>query len=498
MGKRTFILAAANEAGAFKRAAEIIAKHNGNIVRLSYNKAVDLRTVFLDVSAYDQDLEAIQAELGSMGFFAGRLPEAEVITIKLRIRDIPGSLMPVLNILDDHSISISYLNSVRSSGDYQEFIMGILADNRSEAEPILDILGKDYHAEILEPNRSENTFDNSVFYTQLSREVKDDLGLSEEDTMEFLSESNRILQFLQKNGENSYNVFGSIREFCKFISDHKGIGFTYRTTKLELASDLEIYLIEPVCGSNICIMRFSYENSITIIDTGYAVYRDESFTAFRNLFPDWNLLKKRVIITHADVDHCGLLYYMEGNSEILMNRKSAESLARQKDGGEDYRDEKEFCHGYSMLSRIITGYTPPTLANVHYLDIGEPIALGQFTKIGYFDVGPYRFNVLEGSGGHMYGECVFICKEIGLIFTGDLLLDIKHFSEELKHFNSIAPYLMTTVDIDPPKARSIRKEMVRIISKISAETGTSFTLIGGHGPAFAIHEVLEPVSERKI
>ncbi|HBE78448.1 MAG TPA: MBL fold hydrolase, partial [Firmicutes bacterium] len=51
MPKKSYITSMPDKTGAFLLASRIIAKHNGNIVRVSYNKAVDLHMLFIDVEA---------------------------------------------------------------------------------------------------------------------------------------------------------------------------------------------------------------------------------------------------------------------------------------------------------------------------------------------------------------------------------------------------------------------------------------------------------------
>ena len=50
------------------RATKIIAGHGGNIVRVSYNKAVDLHTLFLDIEAPEDSLAEIEKELLEIGY----------------------------------------------------------------------------------------------------------------------------------------------------------------------------------------------------------------------------------------------------------------------------------------------------------------------------------------------------------------------------------------------------------------------------------------------
>ena len=53
--QKTYITTMPDKAGAFLRASEIIAGEGGNIVRVNYNKAVDLHTLFIDVAADSQE-----------------------------------------------------------------------------------------------------------------------------------------------------------------------------------------------------------------------------------------------------------------------------------------------------------------------------------------------------------------------------------------------------------------------------------------------------------
>ncbi len=491
MVKETFILAAPDRPGTLRRAAKVIVSNGGNITRLSYNKAVDMRTVFLDVEASEEAIASMSKELAAMGYMAGEMTESSVLTISLQMEDRPGELLSLLDILDRFNLSISYINSVKADGVKQEFSMGVLFDYKEDMEEALNAMRERYGAIVTGRNRSDNSFDNSVFYMQFSEEIRADLGLTKEESMEFLSEANRVLQFLQKSGENPYKVFSSIRDFSKFIKDHHGARFICKRTDLEIASDISITVLEPVCGSNICLMRSG--DSVMMVDCGYAVYHEEIMHEVRRAMPDWDSLSKRIFVTHADIDHCGLLYHLQDDAEIWMNQKSADSLARHNSGEDDYREEKEFCRGYSRLSRIITRYVSPDMSRVHILDSGTPKEHNGFINIGKFSVGAYDFDILEGEGGHMYGECIFVCHALNLIFTGDLLLDIKHFSDDLRRFNSIAPYLMTTVDIDSPKAKRMRGLVMDIMHDVSRESGRPCMAIGGHGPVFLVREQLEPI-----
>lgn len=66
--KRTFITRLPNKAGAFLKATRIVAQSGANITRVSYNKAVDLHVLFLEVSGSQAQLDTIAVRLNDVGY----------------------------------------------------------------------------------------------------------------------------------------------------------------------------------------------------------------------------------------------------------------------------------------------------------------------------------------------------------------------------------------------------------------------------------------------
>jgi glyoxylase-like metal-dependent hydrolase (beta-lactamase superfamily II) len=468
-----------DKTGAFLLASKIIAKHHGNIVRVSYNKAVDLHTLFIDVEAVGEELGEIAKELENVGYLSNRIAETRVIIVEIKIPDQPGAVLPVLKILDQYDINISYINSSTNVTPFQNFKMGLLVENPQIIKILLEDISELYQINIIEYDDSEKNLDNTIFYIRLANEMQKLLGLSTETTMEFISESNRVLQVLQEKGENPDKVFDYIRRFAYFISKHQGTHFKTDIAKLKISNDVTLYSIQPSCGSNTYILDTNSE--LVLIDTGYAIYATEMFNIFHQLFSDWNQRNKKIYITHADVDHCGLLSKFEDVS-IHLNQKSADSLGRQNEGIPDYRENYDFCLGYSKLSRIISGYTPPNANRFIIIDQGVPEEHHDLLHIGDYSVADLDFEVYEGSGGHLYGEMVFVCRRYGLVFTGDNLVNINGFSPEREEFNSLAPYLMSSVNVDSKKATVIRNQIIRLIKDIDDENQKPCIICGGHGP----------------
>ncbi|TCL77036.1 glyoxylase-like metal-dependent hydrolase (beta-lactamase superfamily II) [Hydrogenispora ethanolica] len=479
MPSKTYVTSMPDKTGAFLLASRIIAKHQGNIVRVSYNKAVDLHTLFIDVEADEGSLAEIARELESVGYLKRGNPEVRVIVVAIKLPDRPGALLPVLKVLDRYDINISYINSSSNHTPYQHFKMGLLIEDPPLIKMLLDEISELYPIDIIDYDDSQEILDNTIFYIRLANEMQKCLGLSAEKTMEFISESNRILQLLQEKGENPAKVFDSIRRFAHFIGAHQGSRFQADIEKLRVSEAVVLYSIQPPCGSNTYVLETSGE--LTLIDTGYAIYAAEMFAILRQLFPDWERRLKKVYITHADVDHCGLLSKLP-EVTIGLNQKSADSLRRQSIGIPDYRETRDAGFGYSRLSRIISGYLPPDAGQFELIDQDTPGEHDELIPIGKVGFADLEFEVWEGSGGHLEGEMVYLCRARGIAFTGDNLVNISGFSPERAEFNSLAPYLMRSVNVDSGKATAMRQAIIRLIEEVGRDNRKPCLICGGHGP----------------
>jgi glyoxylase-like metal-dependent hydrolase (beta-lactamase superfamily II)/predicted amino acid-binding ACT domain protein len=479
MPRKSYVTSMPDKTGAFLLASKVIAKHNGNIVRVSYNKAVDLHTLFIDVEAADDSLIDIQKELEDIGYLRKKIDETRVLVVDIKIPDISGAVLPVLKILDRYEINISYISSNSNNTPFQNFKMGLLIENPKIIKMLLDDISEIYQIDIIDYDDYERNLDNTIFYIRLANEMQKLLDLTTEKTMEFISESNRVLQMLQEKGENPDKVFDYIRRFAHFVSDNKGSKFKADIEKIEIGGKASLYSIQPPCGSNTYVLE-SYDHELMLVDTGYAIYSDELLGILNKLFPQFYDRIKSVYITHADVDHCGLLSKLKGVT-IRLNQKSADSLKRQYEGIPDHREEYDFGLGYSKLSRIISGYIPVDPGNFEIIDSDTPENHENLLHIGNFKFSDLEFDVFEGSGGHVYGEMIFVCRKYGLVFTGDNIVNISGFSPERAQFNSLAPYLMGSVNVDSHKATEMRKQILNLIREIS-DNREPCIILGGHGP----------------
>ncbi|MEG0693117.1 MAG: MBL fold metallo-hydrolase [Oscillospiraceae bacterium] len=481
--RKTYITTMPNKSGAFLLASEVVSRNGGNIARVSYNKAVDLHTLFLDVDATQMQLERITKELLNAGYLSDDSEQAQVILVEFIIRDIPGAIFPILKILSEYDVNISYINSQENATDYQNFKMGLLIQNPSTIKNLLDRISKLCDVRIIDYDSNEKILDNTVFYITFANEMKNKLSLSHEQMREVIADSNRIMQRLDDNQETPQKTFEYIRRFADFILKYKGDNFVSYITKKQISPRVTLHTIEPPCGSNTYILKGDTE--LLFIDSGFACFSDEMFQIFHELFPNFDSIKKSIWITHIDIDHCGLLNYFD---EVYLNQKGAENFKYEREGNQNFREQNKLSAPYCRLSRIISNYQTPNEKSFKLIDQFPVENSKPLSLISHLQFEDLNFAVYQGSGGHILGETIFVCKEHGIIFTGDNLVNINGFSKEQSEFSILAPYLMTSVNIDSKKAKEVRNAIIQIIHEIEEAAQKQCLICGGHGAISVLKE----------
>ena len=170
MARQTFVTTMPNRTGAFLAAARVFHREGVNMVRVSYNKAVDLHTLFIDGEGEPGALQRVRASLSEMGYLTRQLPEIGVVPIEIDIPDHEGALLPVLEILARYDINISYLNSTQTGESCQHFLMGLLIEKPALIASLLSEVNALYPVRIA--GEAGGCPDNSVFYLDLAARVE--------------------------------------------------------------------------------------------------------------------------------------------------------------------------------------------------------------------------------------------------------------------------------------------------------------------------------------
>ncbi len=454
--KKTYITTMPNHIGAFLKASECFAALGVNITRVSYNKAVDSHTLFIDAEGSEDQLKAADEQLAQIGYLQHSDSAKGIVLVEFQLKDVPGSVTAVLRIISEYRLNISYISSQENGSEYQAFKMGLFVEDEAVLRAFLARVETLCPVRVIDYNHSEKVYDNSIFYRSFVSGLMQTLELPEESRDVLLVNSNMIMQLLDEKGLSPYKTFESISRFAELLSACRGSAFSPRISRHKITENTQITLIEPPCGSNTAILQSG--NEVLFIDCGYALYRREMEALFRRLLPAWDGMRKRIFITHADLDHCGLLPMFD---EVLASAKSAECLALEYEGKPGFREQNPVHQPYISICKTLTRYAPPKPEKVQALwDVpGEqetPLA-----QMGFFRFGEMCFEVYQGAGGHLRGETVLIDFTHHVAFTGDIYVNVHGMTREQATYNQYAPVLMTSVDTDPALCAEERRAVIQ-------------------------------------
>ena len=459
--------------GSFLMATGALLSAGVNITRVSYNKAIDTNLLFIDVSGSEESISAASEQLQTLGYLSEENASAKVILLEFKLLDKPGTLFPVLEIISSYNFNISYISSQQNKTEYQYFKMGLFIENTSNMKSFLEQVSRICEVRIIDYDKTEKTLDNTVFYLSFAQEIADKLSLDDMNMRALIADSNLIMQLLDEQNQPPHKTFDYIAKFADSLARFKGNNFSARVRKTRVTDITDLYSIEPPCGSNTWILH--HGKSLLFIDCGFACYREEMMRIFRLTFPEFDAMDKTAVITHPDIDHCGLLDLF---STVYLSQTSYDNFIMESNGENNFRERNPSHAPYVRISKILSKYrTPPVsilrVVNSRQPDDGSPLSL-----IGGLDFADMHFEIFEGNGGHVNGEIVLSCPAHEIIFTGDIVVNPSGFTEDQAAFNLLAPYLMTSVNMDSKKASATRKAVMGLIND------RNWLICGGHGSSF--------------
>ena len=442
--KKTYVTSMPNHIGAFLKASKCFSALGVNITRVSYNKAVDSHTLFIDAEGTKEQLKKADAELQKIGYLQTGASKTSIVLIEFCLSDVPGSVTRVLELINEFNFNISYISSQENGTDYQYFKMGLYVEDYDKISLFLKETEKLCKVRVIDYNSSEKVYDNSIFYNTYVSGLSQTMGLSEEVSRELLTSVNLAMQTLDEKGLSPYRTFDSISKFAELLAASKGKNFNPRISTHKVTDNTEITLVEPPCGSNTIIIKSN--DKVLFVDSGYACYAKEMLDIFRRILPEFDTMEKTILVTHADVDHCGLLPVFD---KVIASTKTVNCLRNECEGKNGYREENPLHKPYINICKILTSYKAVSSAKLTPLwnDIENPTE--PLTQIGFFDFEELHFEVYEGKGGHLPGEIVLIDYSKHIAITGDIYINMHGLTAEQAKYNKYAPILMTSVDTDP-------------------------------------------------
>ena len=468
--KKTYITTVPNSAGAFLKASECLASLGINIKRASYNKAVDTHTIFIDAEGTAEQLAKADIMLTEIGYLQNHKIEKNIVLMEFHLEDAPGSSVGVLRLINQYNFNIAYISSQDDGDGYQSFKVGLVVDDADKITDFMTDAAKISRVKMIDYNQAEKVYDNSIFYNSFAFGLAKTIGLSENSRNSLIVNTNLAMENLEEQGLSPYKTFDSIGKFADLLAACRGNNFSPRISRHTITDSTEIILIEPPCGSNTTIIKSRGE--VLFVDSGYALYREEMIKIIRRYVPNFNKIHKRIFITHADLDHCGLLPLFD---EVIGSKKTMECLKLECEGKNCYRERNPLHKPYVKICKILSLYSPPNPDTLKGLWDNDSTKDEPISQVGFFDFGELHFEVYEGKGGHLPGETVLIDYEHHIAFTGDIYINLHGLTPEQREYNQYAPILTTCVDTVPDLAIVERKNVLQRLGL------GDWQIFGGHG-----------------
>ena len=165
--RKTYATSMPNHIGAFLKASKCFATLGINITRVSYDKSVDSHMLFLDVEGTEEQIIKADEELEKIGYLQNKSSDSSIVLIEFTLRDVPGSVTSVLELINQFNFNISYINSQENGTDYQKFKMGLYVEDPQRITEFMKQAEQLCKVKIIDYNSSGRTYDNSIFTTLL-------------------------------------------------------------------------------------------------------------------------------------------------------------------------------------------------------------------------------------------------------------------------------------------------------------------------------------------
>jgi glyoxylase-like metal-dependent hydrolase (beta-lactamase superfamily II)/uncharacterized protein with ACT and thioredoxin-like domain len=484
MEKYSFIARVPDQPGSLHRAAEIITRYAGNINRIQFDRRIDPYTVFFEVTASEEANRMITGELNAIGYLQSSLKPLSFLRFCVYIPHRPGALSDFLNYTTSCKANIAFIDFDDKGRHPDRLTISLNLEDSTGADRLLDQLKSRYRIEILEYDNSGLHLDDTVFYLRFAQNIREIIGESEDRfLMRLLGDINHIAQELMNLGQDPKKAFESVLVTGRTLKATTGSRFYADVQIIPAGKGVTVYCFQPPCGGNVFILEAPGE--AVMIDTGYGIYYPEISGMIRHYAPDALKNLSRIIITHADADHCGAgLHY---KVPALMHPGTREIIRVANRAYGSRSEESILEEVYTTMINLFSGFAPSGEIDVVPT---EPLAMrGIFPVISKFSLGDCEFEILEGMGGHTFGMIFVYSPALGLLFSSDTVINFDHLTPERATYNSLAVFLVTSVNVDSDLAKKERRALLDLADATrpdDLESGRPCLICGGHGPVSVI------------
>ncbi|MFA5331947.1 MAG: MBL fold metallo-hydrolase [Methanoregula sp.] len=469
-----------DEPGSLERVAAIIKKYGGNINRIQYDRRIDPCTVFYEVTSTEEAYTNITRDLAALGYLQTSLAPKGFLKFSVTLNHTPGALSDFLDLTTRANANIGFID-FDDAGKYPgRLTVSLNLDDPAAIDRLLGQIKSKYLIEIIEYDTTGKKLDDTIFYVRLAQEIRDILGGSNDEfLLSFLSDTNHIAQELMNRGHDPKKAFDCVLDTGRTLRATTGKNFYADVQKIQVTNTVDVYCIQPPCGGSIFVLTDG-RNKL-MVDTGYGIYHEDIL----RLFSRYNLgdvsSLSRLVITHADADHCGAGGFFP--VPALMHR-GTQNIIRTGNRAFGSKNEHSLLEVfYTKMINLFSRFNPPS--EIECCPAPGPVTRRIFPVLGVVTIGDIELEILEGLGGHTYGQIYLYSKSAGILFTADAVINFASLTPKRASYNSLADFLVTSVNVDSDLARRERRALLELINETGnislAGKDRPCLICGGHG-----------------
>ncbi|WP_440951181.1 MBL fold metallo-hydrolase [Methanosphaerula subterraneus] len=476
----SFIARVPDEPGALHRVAAIITEFGLNITRAQYDQRIDRETVFFEVTGDPERCSQVLDHLDRAGLLQTSLPRSRILKLYVYLPHQAGALAAFLDTVRLGGANILFIDFDERGRHPERVTISLNLDQNGVVDDLLGQLSSAYKLEVVEYDPTGRHLDDTIFYVRFAQRVRELIGDEADDSflLRFLHDINHTVQELMNRGRDPQEVFANVLSAGQTLRKTSDQGFYADVQQIVVSDQVTLFCFQMPCGGNVFLLKAGDE--LVLVDTGFGIYHDDILQMLaRYGFTDLGQLK-RVIITHADADHCGgsglfavPCYMHPGTLEVI--RQANRAYGSRSEGS--VLEEV-----YTTMINLFSGFTIPE--DVHLFS-SEPLGtVGPFPIVGEVRVGDLHFQVLEGLGGHMYAQTYLFCREAGIFFTADCVINFDSLTQARRDYSTLAVLLVTSVNVDSDLARTERQAILQIMTDLGTSRGQEERpglICGGHG-----------------
>ncbi len=472
--------------GSLHRAAEIIKKYEGNINRIQYDRRIDPATVFYEVTASKEAFREITRDLALIGYLQTSLKPANFLKFCVYLPHQPGALYEFLNITTSAGANIAFIDFDDKGRHPDRLTVSLNLEQSLVVDQLLNQLKSCYRLEILEYDTTGKHLDDTVFYVRYAQAIRELIGESEENfLLAFLADTNHIVQELMARGNDPRKVFESVLVTGQTLWATTRDRFYADVQKFQITEQCTLFCFQVPCGGNIFLIATKGEK--VLIDTGYGIYFPDVLSMLLRYGLGDEQQVSRIIVTHADADHCGAAGYF--TAPVFMHEGTLAIINKNNRAYGSRSEHSVLEEFYTKMINLFSKFNSP--AKVECFSQHAVTKRGIFPVLGLVSIGDLELEVLEGLGGHTYGQIYLYSREEGLLFAADSLINFSSLTKERADYSSLAAFLVTSVNVDSNLAKKERKALLEIAfetDKTLSTTGKRCLICGGHGAVSVLEE----------